>query len=290
MSKRIIGVNLPDGTALTGLDAELKRIEEDGFDACEINLSTFPLIIGGELQQPVVDYVGEILKKHALKYTAHAGYGLDLRNLLEQKMHRAVLFSSIDVCAALNLNPLNLHYEEQSMYTVREKAFFDAHLEAAEYAQKKGVKLNIENIEVEYAQKAADFVRSVNHPNLGMTLDLGHLFLSASYFGYDFMETVKDCAPLLGHLHINDNTGDFEEMRLKNFDVYRTMSMGFRFAFGRGDIHIPPFWGKAPLKEALKIIKESGYNGVWLCEYYSRSFLPFNKSVQEKVRNQIEES
>jgi len=93
---------------------------------------------------------------------------------------------------------------------------------------------------------------------------------------------------LLRHIHINDNTGDFELLRLTNFEIYKTLDRGYRFAFGRGDIHIPPFWGKVPLQEALSIIKKTGYQGVWLCEYYNQYFLPFNKGVQERVRCEIE--
>ena len=290
MSNYIVGVNLPDSTNLTNLEETLSRFRKDGFDACEINLSTLPMIIGGVVQTAVVEHVKEILSHVPLRYTAHAGYGLDLRNLEEIDMHLAVLFSSVDVCAALGITPLNLHYEVQSMYTDREQAFMKAHTEAAEYGQKLGVQLSIENIEVEYAKKAADFVRAANHPNLGMTLDLGHLFLSATHFGYDFMETVRDCAPLLKHLHINDNTGDFEPLRITNFDIYRTQDRGYRFAFGRGDIHIPPFWGKVPLKEAIAVIKAAGYQGVWLCEYYNQNFVPFNREVQERVRREIEDA
>jgi sugar phosphate isomerase/epimerase len=153
---------------------------------------------------------------------------------------------------------------------------------------KLGVKLSIENIEVEIAEKTAEFVRAIDHPNLGMTLDLGHLYLSAKHFGYDFLETVKKCAPLLSHLHLNDNTGDFEMMRLTNFDLYKTMDRNYRFAFGRGDIHVPPFWGKAPLAEAIAVIKQTEYSGFWICEYYNQSFVPFNREVQERVRREIE--
>jgi Sugar phosphate isomerases/epimerases len=288
MQQYLIGINLPSSANLNNLDAELARIEKDGFDACEINLSTAPLIIGGKVRQPVVDYVKGVLERHSLRYTAHAGYGLDLRNLEEQEMHRAVLFSSIDVCAALGINPLNLHYEVQTIYPAREEAFLKAHLEAAEYSMERGVQLNVENIEVEYAYKAAEFVRTVNHPNLGMTLDLGHLFLSSRYFGYDFMESVRDCLPLLRHIHINDNTGDFEPLRLTDFQIYNTLDRGYRFTFGRGDIHVPPFWGEAPIREALPVIKKSGYSGIWMCEYYNQSFHPFNRSVQETVRSTIE--
>lgn len=290
MNQYLIGTNLPDATTIAGFDAELARIEEDGFDVCEINLSTLPLIIGGEVQPKTIEYVRGIFRQHHLRYTAHAPYGLDLRSKENPEMQRAVLFACIDVCSALGIILLNLHYEVQSMYSEVERSFLEVHKEAAAYAQEKGVLLTIENIEIEHAGKAADFVREVNHPNLGMNLDLGHLFLSAQHYGYDFLETVKDCAPLMRHIHINDNTGDFEPLRVTNYDVYRTLDRGYRFAFGRGDIHIPPFWGKVPIKEALSIIKAAGYTGVWLCEYYSRNFIPFNRDVQEQVRRAVEEA
>lgn len=287
MKEPIIGINLPGGTSLTGLDAALKQIAEDGFDACEINLSSCPLIIGGEFQPRVASYMKEIMERYPLQYTGHTGYGLDLRDLENMKMQRKVMFASIDACQALGIAPLNFHYEEQSMFSKREKAFFDNMRDAADYAQEKGIFINIENIEVEYAYKAADAVRELSHPNVGMTLDLGHLFLSASYFGYDFTKAVSDCAPLVRHVHINDNTGDFEPMRLENLQLYNTLDKGYRFAFGRGDIHIPPFWGKAPLKQGLQILKDAGFCGVWLCEYYSHLFKPFNRQVQQEVREFI---
>lgn len=288
MEDIIVGVNLPDGTGIMELKEELGRIEKDGFNGVEINLAAFPFIIGCEIKEEVVEYVKNILDQYNLKYTAHIGYGLDLRNIERYDIHKKILFLSIDLCEQLGMSPLNLHYEEESKSIERENAFYNAHREAAEYALKKGIELNIENIEIEYTEKVVDFVKKVNHSNLGMTLDIGHLFISANYFGYDYLETVKECAPLVRHIHVNDNTGDFEKMRLENFDLYRTMSMEYRITFGAGDIHVPPFWGKVPMLETFKILKESGYKGVWVCEYYSKLFRPFNKSIQEKVRREIQ--
>jgi len=282
-----VGNNLPSKTGLMVLDAELSRIEDDGFDACEINLATVPLIISGVIQEKVVQYVKELLQKHSLSYTAHIGYGLDLRNIAELELHKKVLFSSIRICAELGIGLLNLHFEEETRFADKEEAFLKAHLEAANLGEEIGVKLSIENVEVEHAHKALAFVKKASHPNLGMTLDLGHLYLSACYFQYDYLKAVDECAPYLYHLHINDNTGIFEPLRVENNNIYNTLSINERFTFGRGDIHIPPLWGNAPLKEAFKIIKRAGYQGVWLCEYYSQHFIPFNKGVQEEVRKAI---
>lgn len=56
-----VGNNLPSKTGLMTLDSELSRIENDGFEVCEINLATVPLIISGVIQKKVVQYVKEIL-------------------------------------------------------------------------------------------------------------------------------------------------------------------------------------------------------------------------------------
>lgn len=285
-----VGNNLPSKTGLMTLDAELSRIEADGYDVCEINLGTVPFIISGGIQANVVQYVKEILHQHQLSYTAHVGYGLDLRNVAEFEMHKEVLMSSVRVCAGLGIELLNLHFEEESVFPDIEEAFLKVHLEAADLAAKIGVRLSVENIEVEHTQKALDFVKRANHPNMGMNLDLGHLYISACYFQYDYLKMVAECAPYLYHLHINDNTGIFEPLRVENHLLYDAMSMNQRFTFGRGDIHIPPLWGHAPLKEAFGIIKRAGYQGVWLCEYYSQHFGPFNKGIQEDVRKAILEA
>ncbi|MFV0529023.1 MAG: sugar phosphate isomerase/epimerase family protein [Lachnospiraceae bacterium] len=285
-----VGNNLPSKTGLTALDSELTRIENDGFDVCEINLATVPLIISGGIQEQVVQYVKKILKKHPLGYTAHVGYGLDLRNLAQYEMHRNVLLASVNVCAKLGIGLLNLHYEVETMFADREAAFLAAHLEAADLGEKVGVKISVENIEIEHALKALAFVKKAGHPNLGMTLDLGHLYISAVHFQYSYLEAVKACAPYLYHLHINDNTGIFEPLRVESHLLYDTLSMNERFTFGRGDIHIPPLWGTAPLADAFGIIKQAGYQGVWLCEYYSQHFIPFNREVQEQVRKAILEA
>lgn len=212
---------------------------------------------------------------------------MDLRNLAEYELHKKVLFSSIRICAELGIDLLNVHFEEETRFADKEAAFLQAHLEAASLGEETGVKLSIENVELEDVQKTIAFVKKASHPNLGMTLDLGHLYLSACYFQYDYLKAVEKCAPYLYHLHINDNTGIFEPLRIESHLLYNTVSMNERFTFGQGDIHIPPFWGKAPLKEAFGIIKRAGYQGVWLCEYYSQHFIPFNRGVQEEVRKAI---
>ncbi len=287
MERRLLGVNIPSSCGLSGLEDALERIAADGWQAAELNLAACPLIIGGALREPVAAYVREVLDKFDLRFTAHACYDLDLRG---DELHRRVLLSSVDACARLGIDRLNIHYEQYSHDRRKEALLLDRAREAADRGARLGVALNVENIEVEDYRYGLDAVRALDHPNCGMTLDLGHLWLSANHFGYDYLDAVRECAPWVRHLHINDNDGVFEPMRLENKPLYDTLRMGWRMTFSRGDIHIPPLWGTAPLREAFSILKEAGYPGIWLCEYNSHLFHPLNGEIRRRVVEEIEKA
>lgn len=286
----MIGVNIPGGTNLENLDRVLTRIEAEGWQAAELNLSSCPLILGGQVQPRVAEYVRQVLGRHRLHYTAHTGYGLDLRQQEQAAMHADVMRASLEVCARLGIDRLNFHYEQRAEDPALEAQFMTRMTEACDLGQRLGVAVNIENVEVEHYRWALEAVKLLNHPNCGMTLDLGHLWIAAHYFGFDYLPAVEACAPYVRHLHINDNHGVFEPMRLTNKDLYDTLDKGYRFAFSRGDIHIPPLWGSAPLREAFAILSRAGYGGIWLCEYYSQYFTPFNSDIRQKVLEAVRET
>lgn len=282
----ILGVNIPGGTGLNALEGALNQIREDGWQTAELNLSSCPLIIGGRLQPKVLDYMRTVMERFPLTYTAHASYGLNLRS--GDPIHVQVLCSSLEACRTLGIDRLNLHYEEHSRDRREETRFSQVLTRAADLGGELGVAVNVENIEVEDYRWVLETVMMLDHPNCGMTLDLGHLWLSANRFGYDYLDAVRACVPYVRHLHINDNNGIFESMRLTNPQLYSTLDKGYRFAFGRGDIHIPPLWGSVPLEEAFSILKGAGYGGVWLCEYYSHLFAPLNGAIREKVLETVQ--
>lgn len=288
MENMMLGVNVPGGTGLKALEGALAQIAADGWQAAELNLASCPIVIGGRLQKPVAEYMKEVMDRFDLHYTAHVAYGLDLRS--EDELHRKVLLTSLEACAVLGIDRLNLHFEEYSRDRQKERRFLDRVREAADRGSELGVAVNVENVEVEDFRYGLDAVKVLDHPNCGMTLDLGHLWLSANYFGYDYLDAVAQCAPVVRHIHINDNDGVFEPMRLTDYHVYNTLDKGYRFTFSRGDIHIPPFWGTAPLGEAFSILKRAGYPGIWLCEYYSHLFHPLNDGIRRRVLEEIQQA
>lgn len=287
MNNPIIGINAPRDLMPETLEEKIRQVMDFGYDCMELNIGEIPFIVGGEVCERYIAYARSIMEKYPLKYTAHIGGGLDLRDLPRYDLHKRVLRASIDVCHALGIDRLILHFEKASPVEREEQAFLDAHIEATAYAAEKNVMLCMENIEVEDYRRVIEMVRRINHENFRMTLDIGHLNLSVRYFGGDFLQAVEECAPYVAHLHMSDNTGDFEKMRLIDFGRYKMMPMGYRIAYGSGDIHLPPLWGRLQTKEALQILIRNGYDGVFLCEYENELYVPFGKQIVQEVRDLV---
>ncbi|MCL2831972.1 MAG: sugar phosphate isomerase/epimerase [Treponema sp.] len=286
--KNPIYLNVYSGVAIEALAAELAAVKSWGFDGIELGLYAFPLIISGKINKPFVSLLKNILKENNIRGSAHIGTGLDLRSKDSLGLHVKVLNASVEICAELGLNPLILHYEKNSGDPDTETQFFNCHAAAAEFALQSKVKLGLENIEIEHYKPVLDTVRQINHPNLGMVLDTGHLFLASGYYGFSFEDAVKECAPFIFHCHLNDNSGIFEKMRLQNFDLYRTLPMGYRIAFGRGDIHMPPLYSETPIPYVIGELKKTGFAGIYVCEYSHRMFTPLNAEICGNVRKLAE--
>jgi len=289
MSDIVLGVNLPEVSS--DPDVARKRlagIAEDGWDCVELRLDLFPLIINGAVCRDYIAVVKRTLQEYRFTYTAHIGRGVDLRDLARYDQQKKVLFSSIEACSLLGIGLLVLHYEAASRDLLVEERFLEGHAEAAERAAGLGVALRIENIEVERVDAVVDFVKKVGRKDFLLNFDTGHAFLASRYFHFDFLESLREALPYLGHVHLSDNTGTFEELRITNRPVYDSLPTGYRMSFGRGDIHIPPFWGGIPFPEVFRLLGD--YDGIYVCEYNSGRFLPFNRSVQERVRRAIKEA
>ena len=285
----LIGVNLPNSS----YDPEATRrylsaFVADGFGVAEVCLDTYPLIVDGEICEPWVAVLESILGEFPLKYSAHIGRGLDLRDIRNRDKHRSVLKCAIDICARLGMSPLVLHYEVRGRDQEAEKYFVQAHCEAADYAGSKGVLIVVENIEVELVEPVIELVATINSPALRMAFDTGHAFLASHYFKFDYLEAFRKTLPYLAHLHMSDNSGTFEELRITDRPKYDSLPMGYRFEYGRGDIHLPPYFGEIPYDELFKVLGD--FSGIYLCEYYVERFLPLGALVVKKVKAGIKKA
>lgn len=288
-----VGINLPNSCHdVDGVRRYLASYVANGFDSAEICLDTWPLIVDGSISEPWAALLESILSGYPLSWSAHIGRGLDLRDLSRKEKHWSVLTSSIDLCARMGLSPLVLHYEVKGRDLAAERHFLQAHKDAADYAGTKGVMLVVENIEVEHVEPVVELVAEVNSKALGLAFDTGHAFLASSYFKFDFMEAFKSTLPYLAHLHLSDNTGTFEPLRILDRPTYDFMPMGYRFEYGRGDIHLPPYFGKIPYDELFRTLFSArpDYPGMFVCEYYVERFFPFGEMVRSRVREGIEKA
>jgi sugar phosphate isomerase/epimerase len=264
------------------LEQQLGYLTEAGFQYLEVSADVVDTIGGGRIIPKRMDKLIELIKRFGFKCTAHIQNGVDLREEEDRIFQLESLRSAIEFAGLIGAELLVLHFEKQSEDPRKENLFREAILEGLQYAGKWKLKLGIENIEIEKLSKAADFVRSMNDPQLLFVLDLGHAYLSERYFGEDFLKSVRRVADLVGHIHLSDNFGRFERMRVNNFDLYRVSSYTNRLNLGKGDLNLPPGWGTLPFTETLKILKD--FRGILILEYHHDKYIDFNAEILKETK------
>src|SRR5690606_26092155 len=87
-------------------------------------------------------------------------------------------------------------------------------------------------------ERLAEQVEAIDHPNIGVCLDVGHAWLAYAWLRKDYLAGVRRIAPLVAHMHVNDNFG------LPQLD--ETSDQTENLAQGLGDLHLLPGWGTVP--------------------------------------------
>jgi len=278
-----LGVNTrrTDGN-FRNLAQQLDYLQEAGFDTLEVSVDVVDTIAGGRLVAKRMDRLQGLLDRYRFRRTAHIHNGVDLRDVQDRAFQIASFLSGIDFAARIGAGVLVFHFEQRSEDPAREALFREAVMIGLEHAARGGVRLALENIEVEPLGTVVDFVRALGMPELLLAVDVGHAFLSEPYFGRDFCQSVAEAAPLAGHIHLSDNFGRFEPMRLENFDLYRVSSYTNRLNRGTGDLNLPPGWGSVPFEQVLPLFR--GFQGVVVLEYYHDKYLDFNAEIAAQAR------
>jgi len=111
-------------------------------------------------------------------------------------------------------------------------------------------------------------LEAINHPNIGLTLDLAHLHLATHALDDDYLEAVELARPWVRHLHINDNFGKLDVGFNNEQD---------RLPYGEADLHLPPGWATIPFAAAFA--KLGDYEGDMILEIKDRYWDHFGEAL-----------
>ncbi len=275
------------GMSIRGGDGrhdELTFARRVGYDAVEISMDGTGMIFGGQLHPDMLQAALADFGRHEFWYSLHSPSSLDLRDRANRDAQLAVARATLRFAREVGARILVIHFEQRSPSPEDESAFVEAIWRLSDDAG--SVLLGIENIEVERMDPVIECVRRVNRPNVVMTLDIGHAYLAAAQFGFDFFEAIGAAVPLVRHVHMNDNFGRYDPLRLENFTLYRTQTPADTFPLGKGDLHLPVGWGAIPLEQVFAMLK--GYQGTVIHEYRSHLFLPYAETAQQAARRLVQ--
>jgi sugar phosphate isomerase/epimerase len=244
---------------LYAMDAMLARYVEIGCSHVELTARRLDIIAGGRIVRQRAEAITSILKRHDIKPVLHAHHGINMMDLPNQAMHRAVAEASIDLAGEMGFSSIVMHsgkapsdvwLASKDYLLEREREEFKR---LGDRAAKAGTQLAIENMIanpvgdiIAYGadpRPLADQLQEIGHPAIGGCLDFGHAYLSAPVMGFDYLDAIEAFSEQVWHLHLHDNFG------IADHKLY--VDAGDRVALGVGDLHMPMGWGGIPWADVL---------------------------------------
>ena len=268
MAFRSAGINLPHAhlDSVSELVENLAYLKCIGSDFVELWPHQLGVILGGRLDTTRLHIVQKPLLKADLVYTVHAPHEINLMDLTTQDLQRNVLEASIRFAGELGAEVVVCHAGRRvgwrdARHNLKDQlaAERSALREAGDIAADLGVTIAVENYYPElpilhgavydysvWPSELAEQIAAVNHPAVGICLDVGHMALAASAFGFDYMEACATVAPLVRHVHLHDNLG--------KPNLTGEPSDSEHHMYGLGDLHLPPGRGTIPLKDMFELV------------------------------------
>ena len=293
----------------------LARRVEAGWKLLEIPIEGLNLLINGELRSRPLENVVALLRNFEMAYSVHGHMRVNLAFDERHDLAYSIMEAQIEFCRRIGADRLVIHSGLEALTAARrgyQRRLPDEHelLEGASQevralrrlaplAAEAGVTICVENGDPhlwEYNVLAqfglgeeslpiyhgrlvvANNLRqleAIDHPNVGMCLDLGHLFLASRALGFDYMEVVAEAAPWTRHLHLSDNYGKLDRGADDGYD---------RWAFGEADMHMPPGWGDIPYPQVFEPLRD--FSGDIILEIDS-GFLDYGAEARQRVADWV---
>lgn len=292
---------------LDRLEQCLKYYSELGYTVAEVPITGLSVVVNGHLLPSRVQRVTEVLAKYDFRYTVHAPNRTNLAYGNNLDLEKSVLTASIEFCQMIGAKRLVYHSGLQALDAAhtdtamlpsdddlqrgKEQEITEL-INIAPIAKDADVVVGMENGDPhlwEYAvlkqnsrqpHELAKYharlriapiieqLEAINHPNIGMTLDLAHLHLATHALGDDYLEAVEQASPWVRHLHINDNFGKLDVGFNQEQD---------RLPYGEADLHLPIGWAAIPFAEAFAKLKD--YQGDIILEIKDRYWDHFGEAL-----------
>jgi len=284
------------------VDGSLRALKEDlsaflcfGLTAAEITVHGLDAVRNGRLDRKKTSQVKAITSDFPFAYSVHAPNPLNLMDRDYTRLHRDVLWASLEFSAEIGAQVMVYHpgrYLAEERFGVTTPFFPETEAklrlleEEAAILQEAAdafpeVIIAMENARpylhyspycyAEVPRELKVQVEHINRKNVRINLDFGHLQMSSRFYGLDPVAEVRNIAPLIAHCHVHDNFGN---------PVYHTEKLQtHQIPFGRGDSHMPVGWGDIPFSTIFAEFIDS-YDGMLICELRGRYFEQTRESAE----------
>jgi sugar phosphate isomerase/epimerase len=266
MAFRSVGTNLsrlyPDG--VRSLAEDLAFLRGSGSDFVEVWPQNLGLILGGALDEIRLRAVRDLLLEADLAYTVHAPLEVNLMDPTSHDLQRDVLDASLRFAHGIGAEVVVCHAGQRVgardfRHSMRDQLITErsALRWAGDVAGELGLTIAVENYYPEqpilrgavydysvWPSQLAEQIHTVDHPAVGICLDVGHAALAAGVFGFDYIEECAALAPFVRHVHLHDN--------LQRTNLTGEPAVSEHTVYGLGDLHLPPGRGTIPLGDLFR--------------------------------------
>jgi sugar phosphate isomerase/epimerase len=266
---------------------DLTTFREWNFNVVELPVHGLDVIVNGRIQENRMQQIQELLEDFSFNYSVHAPNPVNLMDRINPDIHFQVLDSTLQFARKIHSKIVVYHAgryiaEEWFAYTKPDQLTDDVMLNMLQQEVTSIQKLSDEYPDIticienarpysiyspycygEHMDHLLEVLETINRTNVKMTLDIGHLFMAANFFGYDPLEAIKKATPYIQHIHIHDNFGK---------SILATEKQQTHLLpFGKGDMHLPVGWGNIPFSNFLPDIFSDFHHFV-IMELRSRYF------------------
>jgi sugar phosphate isomerase/epimerase len=225
---------------------EIHRISEDGFDFVDLTLEPPAAWL------PDGREVGRLMSDLGLRAVGHTPWHLPIGSPFPALRQQAIelLERAFDVFVDAGVGLVNVHPDPRAPLHAPDhvrKLNADSVGALARAAAERGLRLMVENIDRTFSTPGEMAPLFDAAPEAGLHLDVGHANLRLGPGEPNRTPAFVDAyASRLVHVHVSDNRG------------------------GPDDLHLPLGAGLIDWRDAIRALKEGGYDGTVTLEVFSR--------------------